>query len=169
MSLSRDAFSSNWKRPIWVGWWNYISSWNFIQNCKEKNNLGTQPQTMALFFHWLSLLLQSFCQLKQVQSTSLKSSVVVGDTILLYSNFFTFPHHKLNSTSSIEPHAVDSEDECIAECNENPQCRSLNFKPVAEADGKHICHLLDADMFTSPESFNSSSEFHHFSFTVSRV
>ena len=130
-----------------------------------------QPHAMALvvFLHFLVLLLYSFCLLREVKSTSLKGSIDAGDGILLYSNFFAFPNRKLHLTPVDSP-AVESEDECIEACNENSKCQSLNFKPAPNADGKFTCHLLDADKFTSSERlFNVSTDFRHYSFTVSQV
>ena len=120
-----------------------------------------------MFYHYLFLLLLSFCLIKEVNSTSLKGLVDVEDEIFLYSNFFTFPLHKLHSTP-IDSRAVKSEEDCVEACTENSQCRSLNFSPVSTADGKFICDLLDTDKFATPDSiFQESSDFHHYSFTVS--
>ncbi|KAL9965637.1 hypothetical protein ACROYT_G029467 [Oculina patagonica] len=85
--------------------------------------------------------------------------------ILVYANFFPFPHHKLNSTP-VESHAVSGEQDCIAACTESSQCRSLNFKPVPDENGKFICHLLDTDKFNSSQLFHASVDFHHYSFAA---
>ncbi|XP_078381760.1 uncharacterized protein LOC144664478 isoform X3 [Oculina patagonica] len=97
--------------------------------------------------------------------TSFKGSVDVADGILVYANFFPFPHHKLNSTP-VESRAVSGDQDCIAACAESSQCRSLNFKPVPDENGKFICHLLDTDKFNSSELFNASVDFHHYSFAA---
>ena len=113
-------------------------------------------------------LLSSVCILTGVESQSFKDSLDVADGILVYANFFPFPHHKLNSTPVVS-RSVHGEDDCIAACTETSRCRSLNFKPVPDANNKFICHLLDTDKFSNPELFNASLDFHHYSFTVSRV
>lgn len=64
---------------------------------------------------------------------------------------------------------MDSADDCVEACTEHLQCRSLNFSPILRVDNKSICHLLDADKFTSLDLFIESSEFHHYSFTVSQA
>ncbi|XP_078381763.1 uncharacterized protein LOC144664479 isoform X2 [Oculina patagonica] len=106
-----------------------------------------------------------FVAFRNANSTSFKDSIDVADGILVYANFFPFPHHKLNSTP-VESRAVSGEQDCIAACTESSQCRSLNFKPVPDANGKFICHLLDTDKFNSSELFNASLDFHHYSFTA---
>ena len=102
-----------------------------------------------------------------VQSSCFKGSMDFADGILIYANFVPFPHHKLNSTP-VESRAVYSKQDCIAACTESSQCRSLNFKPVPDANNKFICQLLDTDKFNSSELFNTSLDFHHYSFTVSK-
>jgi hypothetical protein len=117
--------------------------------------------------HLLLAIISSFCMsLYEAQSSSFKGVTDVADGILLYANFFSFPHHKLNSTP-IESRTVYGEQDCIAACTESSQCRSLNFRPVPDANGQFLCHLLDTDKFNSSELFNASLEFHHYSFTVS--
>ena len=107
-----------------------------------------------------------FSSLHVVHSSSFKGAMDLADGILVYANFFSFPHHKLNS-APVESRTVLGEQDCIAACTESSKCRSLNFKQVPDADGNFICHLLDADKFNSSELFNASVEFHHYSFTVS--
>ncbi|XP_078381756.1 uncharacterized protein LOC144664477 isoform X2 [Oculina patagonica] len=114
--------------------------------------------------HLMSLFV-FFLAFKKVNSTSFKNSIDVADGILVYANFFPFPHHKLNSTP-VESRAVSGEQDCITACTESSQCRSLNFKPVPDKNGKYICHLLDNDKFNSSELFNASLDFHHYSFTA---
>jgi len=100
------------------------------------------------------------------QSLTFRGTIDVADGILIYVNLFSFPHHKLNSTP-IESRAVYGEQDCFAACTESSQCRSLNFKPVRDANGKSLCQLLDTDKFNLSGSFNASFDFHHYSFTVS--
>ncbi|KAL9965638.1 hypothetical protein ACROYT_G029468 [Oculina patagonica] len=97
--------------------------------------------------------------------TNFKDSIDVADGIVVYANFFPFPHHKLNSTP-VESRAVSGEQDCIVACTESSQCRSLNFKPVPDENGKFICHLLDTDKFNSSELFHASVDFHHYSFAA---
>ena len=116
------------------------------------------------YFMSLFVLFSAF---RDVKSTSFKGTVDIADGILIFANFFAFPHHKLNSTP-VESRTVLGEQDCIAACTESSKCRSFNFKQVPDADGNFICHLLDADKFNSSELFNASVEFHHYSFTVSQ-
>lgn len=110
----------------------------------------------------ISFLCISLCK---DQLSSLKGVIDVADGILVYANYYPFPHHKLNSTP-IESHTVYGERDCISACAESSQCRSLNFRPVPDANGKYLCQLLDTDKFNSSESFHGSLDFHHHSFTV---
>ena len=123
-------------------------------------NVIHQQVFMSLFFLLVFKIAKS--------QASFKGSLDVADGILVYANFFPFPHHKLNSTP-VASRSVHGEDDCIAACTEASRCRSLNFKPVPDANNKFICHLLDTDKFHSSELFNTSLDFHHYSFTVSRV
>ena len=125
-----------------------------------------QSGVQCLFYLLLSLFL-----IENATSTVLKDSIDVEDGVFLYSNFFPFPNHKLNSTP-IKSIIVDSQaDDCVEACTElSVQCRSLNFGPILKVDNKSIqCHLLNADKFTSLDLFIESSEFHHYSFTVSQA
>ena len=129
-------------------------------DCTSMKVLSHRAYFMPIFVLFLAF--------SKVKSTSFKGSTAFDDGILLYANFFPFPHHKLNSTP-VESRAVDGEQNCIAACTESSQCRSLNFKSVADANGKFSCHLLDTDKFNSSELFNASLDFHHYSFTVKNV
>lgn len=122
-----------------------------------------QSGVQCLFYLLLSLFV-----IENATSTALKDSIDLENGVFLYSNFFRFPNHKLNSTP-IESIIVDSTDDCVEACTELVQCRSLNFGPILMVDNKSICHLLDGDKFTSLNLFIESSEFHHFSFTVSQA
>lgn len=115
----------------------------------------------------LVAIISSFCvSLYAAQPSSFKGAIDVADGILVYANFFSFPHHKLNSTP-IESRTVYDEQECIAACTESSQCRSSNFRTILDANGKFLCQLLDTDKFNLSESFNASLDFHHHSLTVS--
>ena len=122
-----------------------------------------QSGVQYLFVLFLSLFL-----IENASATALKNSIDVENGVFLYSNFFPFPNHKLNSTP-IESIIMDSADDRVEACTEHLQCRSLNFSPILRVDNKSICHLLDADKFTSLDLFIESSEFHHYSFTVSQA
>lgn len=122
-----------------------------------------QSGVQCLFY-----LLLSFFLIENATSTALKDSIDVENGVFLYSNFFRFPNHKLNSTP-IESIIVDGAGDCVEACTEFVQCRSLNFGPILKVDNKSICHLLDADKFASLDLFIESSEFHHYSFTVSQA
>jgi len=62
---------------------------------------------------------------------------------------------------------VVEEDECIAACTENSECRSVNLKTTAsDESAEHICELLDTDKFASYEEFEENLDFNHYSFTV---
>ena len=120
-----------------------------------------------LIYLSVAIIISSICMsLYVAQPSYFKGATDVADGILIYANFFSFPHHKLNSTP-IESRAVYGEQDCIAACTESSQCRSLNFKPVRDANGKLLCQLLDTDKFNLSELFNASLDFHHHSFTVS--
>jgi len=110
----------------------------------------------------ISFLCMSLCK---DQLSSLKGVIDVADGILVYANFYPFPHHKLNSTP-IESYTVYGERDCISACAESSQCRSLNFRSVPDANGKYLCQILDTDKFNLSESFNGSLDFHHHSFTA---
>lgn len=84
----------------------------------------------------------------------------------MFANPVPFYGHQLSSVP-IQSKEVEDEKGCIFECVNTTKCQSVNFKTVAEADEKYICHLLDADKFIFPELFSASVEFHHYSFTVS--
>lgn len=127
------------------------------------DHLLLQSGVQCLFYLLLSLFL-----IENATSTALKDSIDVENGVFLYSNFFRFPNHKLNSTP-IESIIVDSADDCVEACTELVQCRSLNFGPILKVDNKSICHLLDADKFTSLDLFIESSEFRHYSLTVSQA
>ena len=127
------------------------------------DHLLLRSGVQCLFYLLLSLFL-----IENATSTALKDSTDVENGVFLYSNFFPFPNHKLNSTP-IESIIVDSADDCVEACTELVQCRSLNFGPILKVDNKSICHLLDADKFTSLDLFLESTEFHHYSFTVSQA
>ena len=84
----------------------------------------------------------------------------------MFGNPVSFHRHKLGS-APIDSQEVEDEFECFLACAKETRCRSTNFKTVAEANGKFLCHLLDADKFVSPELFNENSvDHHHYSFTV---
>ena len=127
------------------------------------DHLLLRSGVQCLFYLLLSLFL-----IENATSTALKDSTDVENGVFLYSNFFPFPSHKLNSTP-IDSIIVDSADDCVEACTELVQCRSLNFGPTLKVDNKSICHLLDADKFTSLDLFIESTEFHHYSFTVSQA
>ena len=102
------------------------------------------------------------------RSVSFKGVIEVADGMLVYANFFPFPHHKLNSTP-IESRTVYGEQDCISACTESSQCRSLNFRTIPDANGKFLCQLLDTNKFNLSEVFTTSLEFNHHSFTVSKA
>ena len=123
---------------------------------------------LSKLIHIPVAIISSLCvSLYLSQPSSFKGAIDVPDGILVYANFFPFPHHKLNSTP-IESRTVYGEQDCISACTESSQCRSLNFRTVPGANGKFLCQLLDTDKFNLSESFNASLDFHHHSFTVSR-
>jgi len=64
--------------------------------------------------------------------------------------------------------SVVNEEECIATCTENSECRSANLKTTPSDESvEHVCELLDTDKFASYEEFEESLDFNHYSFTVS--
>ena len=138
-------------------------------SCDQKLILSTSRIIMlSKLIHIPVAIISSLCvSLYLSQPSSFKGAIDVPDGILVYANFFPFPHHKLNSTP-IESRTVYGEQDCIAACTESSQCRSLNFRTVPGANGKFLCQLLDTDKFNLSESFNASLDFHHHSFTVSR-
>ena len=83
-----------------------------------------------------------------------------------YGNPVAF-HGQMLSSAPIDFKEVVDDTECFQACVEDSRCRSTNLKLVEEQSGKFLCQLLDTDKFTSPEAFNGSSDFHHYSFTVS--
>ncbi|KAL9965640.1 hypothetical protein ACROYT_G029471 [Oculina patagonica] len=83
----------------------------------------------------------------------------------MFGNPMPFLRHQLSS-APIESKEVEDEKRCIFACVNATWCRSVNFKAVAEANGKFLCHLLDADKFVFPELFSGSVEFHHYSLTA---
>ena len=119
---------------------------------------------MAFLFFYFVVVVSLSSSVKSLKSV--KGAMDFADGILVYANFFSFPHHKLNSTA-VESRTVLSEQDCIAACTNSSKCRSLNFKQVPDANSNFICHLLDADKFNSSELFNASVDFHHYSFAVS--
>lgn len=116
--------------------------------------------------HFLFALLPLLSFLSVVKSTNFKGSFDTTGGTFLFANPVPFHRHQLNS-AHIESQEVEDEEGCVFACAKVTQCLSLNFKTVAEANGKFICHLLDADKFIFPELFNKSVEYHHYSFTVS--
>ena len=137
-------------------------------SCDQKSILFTFRIIMlSKLIFLLVVIIYSLCMsLYVAQSLSFKGVIDVADGILVYGNFFSFPHHKLNSTP-IESRTVYGEQDCIAACTESSQCRSLNFRLVPDANGKFLCQLLDTDKLFLSELFNASLDFHHHSFTVS--
>ena len=137
-------------------------------SCDQRLILSTSRFIMlSKLIYFLVAIICSLCvSLYLAQPSSFKGAIDVADGILVYANFFPFPHHKLNSTP-IESRAVYGEQDCIAGCTESSQCRSLNFRTVPGANGKFLCQLLDTDKFNLSESFNASLDFLHHSFTVS--
>jgi len=119
-----------------------------------------------LIYLLVAIISSLFMLLYAAQSSTFKGVIDVADGILVYANFFPFPHHKLNSTP-IESRTVYGEQDCIAACTESSKCRALNFRPVGDANGKFLCQLLDTNKFNSWELFTVSLEFHHYSFMVS--
>ena len=118
--------------------------------------------------HFLFTLVPLLCLLNVVKSTNFKGSFdTTGAGTLQFANPVSFHRHQLNS-APIESQEVEDEEGCVFACAKVAQCQSVNFKTVAEANGKFICHLLDADKFIFPELLNKSVEYHHYSFTVSQ-
>jgi len=75
------------------------------------------------------------------QSSTFKGLIDVADGILVYANYFPFPHHKLNSTP-IESRTVYGEQDCIAASTESSKCRALSFRPVGDANEKFSVSTL---------------------------
>ena len=99
-------------------------------------------------------------------STNYKGYFDFDGGTFAYGNAVAFYGQMLNSTPIDSKEIVD-DTECFRACVKDSRCRSTNLKLVEEQSGKFLCQLLDTDKFTSPEVFNGSSDFHHYSFTVS--
>ena len=111
------------------------------------------------------LLIHSFL-LGQVDSTKYKGGIRLAEGVLYFANFAPFLNHKLSHSEIMDIQTVFDEEECIAACTENSECRSLNFKTTPDESAKHICQLLNTDKFASYEEFEESLDFNHYSFTV---
>lgn len=129
-----------------------------------------QSRRVPMAFHLSCLIflvfLPSICMPAEIKAPSFKGEMDFTGGIINYANFIRFLNHKLNHSEVVEARAVRDEDECMAACTENSNCRSLNFKTTPDADGKHTCQILDADKFVSHDLFVSSGDFHHYSCTV---
>lgn len=98
-------------------------------------------------------------------STNYKGYFDFDGGTFAYGNAVAFYGQMLNSTPIYSKEVVD-DTECFRACVKDSRCRSTNLKLVEEQSGKFLCQLLDTDKFTSPEVFNGSSDFHHYSFTA---
>ena len=112
------------------------------------------------------ILIPFLCTLGVVKSSNFKGSFETTGGTFTFANPVPFHRHQLNSVP-IESQEVEDKEGCMFACVKGTQCRSVNFKAVAEANGKFLCHLLDADKIVFPELFSESVDFHHYSFTVS--
>ena len=115
--------------------------------------------------HCLALFLLLF-RGSVLASTNYKGYFDFDGGTFAYGNAVAFHGQMLNSTPVDSKEVVD-DTECFRACVKDSRCRSTNLKFVEEQSGKFLCQLLDTDKFTSPEVFNGSSDFHHYSFTVS--
>ena len=115
--------------------------------------------------HCLALFLLLFRR-SVLASTNYKGYFDFDGGTFAYGNAVAFHGQMLNSTPIDSKEVVD-DTECFRACVKDSRCRSTNLKVVEEQSGKFLCQLLDTDKFTSPEVFNGSSDFHHYSFTVS--
>ena len=105
--------------------------------------------------------------LAQADSTRYKGEIPIAEGVLYFANFAPFVNHKLNHSEIMDFRTVVEEDECIAACTENSECRSVNLKTTAsDESAEHICELLDTDKFASYEEFEENLDFNHYSFTV---
>lgn len=120
---------------------------------------------MAETSHCLALFLLLF-RGSVLASTNYKGYFDFDSGTFAYGNPVAF-HGQMLSSAPIDSKEVVDDTECFQACVKDSRCRSTNLKLVEEQSGKFICQLLDTDKFTSPEVFNGSSEFHHYSFTVS--
>ena len=120
------------------------------------------------YFHLInSFLLLPVFTLGQPDSTRYKGGIRIAEGVLHFANFAPFLNHKLNHSEIMDIQTVVNEEECIAACIENSECRSANLK-TTPSDGsvEHICELLNTDKFASYEEFEESLDFNHYSFTV---
>ena len=114
--------------------------------------------------HFIFLLCAS--SVREGNATIFKGAMEFAGGILNFANFAQFLNHKLNATVK-ESRTVVSDKECILACTESLNCRSLNIKITPDANRKYTCQILDTDKFVSHDLFAATSEFHHYSCTVS--
>ena len=105
--------------------------------------------------------------LGQADFTRYKGEIPIAGGVLYFANFAPFLNHKLNHSEIMDIRTVVDEEECIAACTENSECRSVNLKTTAHGESAdHICELLNTDKFASYEEFVENLDFNHYSFTV---
>ena len=132
-------------------------------------DLNLASPAMAYWYLTYSIFLLFAFPLREGKDRYFKGTIKFPGAILKYANFAQFRNHTLKTTVVMETRIVMSDEECVLSCSESPTCRSLNFNTTSDGQGRHLCQLLDTDKFVSHFDFVVSSEFHHFSCTVSSL
>ena len=123
----------------------------------------------AIFQSGNSLLLLLLCSIIIiVKSSKFKGSFAVEGGEALFANPMTFLGQMLTSAPLVSKEVID-ERECLLECAKDSQCRSTNFQTVPVSSGKFVCQILDTNKFLSPELVSGSMDYHHHSFSVSKM
>lgn len=132
-------------------------------------DLNLASPAMANWYLTYSIFLLFAFPLREGKDRYFKGTIKFPGAILKYANFAQFRNHTLKTTVVMETRTVMSDEECLLSCSESPNCRSLNFNTTPDGQGRHLCQILDTDKFVSHFDFVVSSEFHHFSCTVSSL
>lgn len=132
-------------------------------------DLNLASPAMANWHLTYSLFLLFAFPLRDGKDRYFKGTMKFPGAILKYANFAQFRNHTLKTTVVMETRIVMNDEECLLSCSESPNCRSLNFNTTPDGQGRHLCQLLDTDKFVSHFDFVVSSEFHHFSCTISSL
>lgn len=84
----------------------------------------------------------------------------------LYAIFQKHPFHVLDG-EKIDTAYVNTEKLCLLRRAKNLQCFSTNVGVDRGQNRKVLCELLSSDKYSSPDSFQPSPSFHHYSIAVS--
>ena len=79
--------------------------------------------------------------------------------------FVRNPSQRLNSPI-LDSFMVSEPMGCVFQCITHQECYSVNFAAVSH-EGKHMCELLNADMFRNSTNFLQSINFDHYNIKVS--